>query len=221
MKNKGITLVALIITIIIMMILVGVTVSIVINSNLLGRAKQAGDELEAAYERDQNYGDNFQINIAGTMYNVLEYPNGGGETDNPDLAKLQAFYTAETPEAALAIIPDANTSIEVTDYYGNTIFITYNTKHYIVNQNTMNVTELPSSRFVFIGDGDGLDIIEYGADTTTWGEFIGSSYNSSYGFSIDDVNITKGSPWLLFYNGNLVETSDYLINGATYTWGAF
>ncbi len=39
-KNQGITLVALIITIIIMLILVGVVVTVVIQSDLLGTAKK-------------------------------------------------------------------------------------------------------------------------------------------------------------------------------------
>jgi Tfp pilus assembly protein PilE len=45
-KNQGITLIALIITIIIMLILVGVVVQVVIQSDLLGTAKNAGDEYE-------------------------------------------------------------------------------------------------------------------------------------------------------------------------------
>lgn len=45
-KNQGITLIALIITIIIMLILVGVVVQVVIQSDLLGTAKNAGNEYE-------------------------------------------------------------------------------------------------------------------------------------------------------------------------------
>ena len=45
-KNHGITLIALIITIIVMLILVGVVVTVVIQSDLLGTAKNAGDEYE-------------------------------------------------------------------------------------------------------------------------------------------------------------------------------
>ena len=39
-KNKGITLIALIITIIVMLILVAVTIRILIDSGLIGKAKQ-------------------------------------------------------------------------------------------------------------------------------------------------------------------------------------
>ena len=43
MKNqKGITLVALIVTIIVMLILVAVSVTILVNSNLIGHAEKAG-----------------------------------------------------------------------------------------------------------------------------------------------------------------------------------
>ena len=47
-EQKGITLVALIITIIVMLILVGVTVSVVINSNLIGEANTAKESWQGA-----------------------------------------------------------------------------------------------------------------------------------------------------------------------------
>jgi len=49
-ENKGITLVALIITIIVMMILVAVSVAIIIKSDLLGTAKSSG----TAYRENMN-----------------------------------------------------------------------------------------------------------------------------------------------------------------------
>ena len=64
-KNQGITLVALIITIIIMLILVGVVVQVVIQSDLLGTAKNAGDEYKAAYEKESS--------ISGVTINGKEY----------------------------------------------------------------------------------------------------------------------------------------------------
>ena len=64
-KNQGITLVALIITIIIMLILVGVVVTVVIQSDLLGTAKNAGDEYKAAYEKESG--------ISGVTINGKEY----------------------------------------------------------------------------------------------------------------------------------------------------
>ena len=64
-KNQGITLIALIITIIVMLILVGVVVTVVIQSDLLGTAKNAGDEYKAAYEKESS--------IRGVTINGKEY----------------------------------------------------------------------------------------------------------------------------------------------------
>ena len=73
-KERGITLIALIITIIIMLILVAVTISIVINSGIIGKAQKAKQDTTAAYESEARLGDN--LNIEGTMYNGIdEYLN--------------------------------------------------------------------------------------------------------------------------------------------------
>ena len=70
LKNKsGITLIALIITIIVMLILVGVVVTVVIQSNLLGTAKTAGDKYKTAYEEESNMS---QIEINGKKYDSIE-----------------------------------------------------------------------------------------------------------------------------------------------------
>ena len=52
-KNKGITLLALIITIVIMLILVAVSVNIIINSNIIGQAEKAAKGYKTAYEQEQ------------------------------------------------------------------------------------------------------------------------------------------------------------------------
>ena len=66
--KKGITLIALIITIIVMLILVGVSIEIVVNSNLLNTAKSAGEQTEAKYEEDKTFGDS--ITIDGKDYYI-------------------------------------------------------------------------------------------------------------------------------------------------------
>ena len=53
-KNKGITLIALIITIIVMLILVGVSVSILINSNLIGAAEKTATAYDEARRKEAN-----------------------------------------------------------------------------------------------------------------------------------------------------------------------
>lgn len=52
-QNKGITLIALVITIIVMLILVAVTINLVINGGLFGYAKEAIEETNAAMEHDK------------------------------------------------------------------------------------------------------------------------------------------------------------------------
>ena len=68
-KEKGITLIALIITIIVMLILVGVVVTVVIQSNLLGTAKTAGDKYKTAYENESNMSE---VTINGEKYASIE-----------------------------------------------------------------------------------------------------------------------------------------------------
>jgi len=89
-KNKGITLVALIITIIVMMILVGVSVSMVINSDLLGTAKGAGTKFRSNMDYEESMGTG-QVQIGNdTMSNYISSINGGNggqggntEVENP------------------------------------------------------------------------------------------------------------------------------------------
>ncbi len=75
MKKNGITLIALIITIIVMLILVGVTVNIAFNNGLFGKTREARDGTQKAIEKEQlmsavigtadNRGD-LQVNLAGS-----------------------------------------------------------------------------------------------------------------------------------------------------------
>ena len=88
-KEKGITLIALIITIIVMLILVGVVVTVVIQSNLLGTAKTAGDKYKTAYEEESNMS---QIEINGKKYDSIEDYLAGVEK----LPDIEAGVRAET-----------------------------------------------------------------------------------------------------------------------------
>ena len=66
---KGITLIALIITIIIMLILVAITINVVINSGLIGSAKNATQQTRTAYEEEANLS---KIKIEDKEYNSIE-----------------------------------------------------------------------------------------------------------------------------------------------------
>ena len=68
-RNKGITLIALIITIIVMLILVAVSVNILIKSNLIGTAEKATNKYKTASEEESKGG---VIEIDGKKYNSIE-----------------------------------------------------------------------------------------------------------------------------------------------------
>lgn len=75
MKNqKGITLVALVITIIIMLILVGVTITVALQGNLFDTAKNAAKDTQNAANEEKNLA-NGQIIINGNPVNIEEYAN--------------------------------------------------------------------------------------------------------------------------------------------------
>ena len=86
MKNKkGITLIALIITIIVMLILVGVTINIVLNGGLFDTTKDASAQKEKTLLYDQvvsamNVTDNGNINVKGTYEDAKEILTAQGKT---------------------------------------------------------------------------------------------------------------------------------------------
>ena len=96
-KEKGITLIALIITIIVMLILVGVVVTVVIQSNLLGTAKTAGDKYKTAYEDESNMSE---VTINGEKYASIEdYIN-----NNP-MSSIKINITIIVIISAISVIP--------------------------------------------------------------------------------------------------------------------
>ena len=74
MKNqKGITLIALIITIIVMLILVAVTISMAVNGGLFGYAGNAASETKTALEDEKNLGDgSVEATIDGYSFSSME-----------------------------------------------------------------------------------------------------------------------------------------------------
>lgn len=68
-KNKGITLIALIITIIVMLILVAVSINLLIKSNLIGNAEKATNAYKTATEEEANGG---KIKIGDIEYDSID-----------------------------------------------------------------------------------------------------------------------------------------------------
>ena len=72
-KNKGITLIALIITIIVLLILAGISISALTNQGLFGKAKDAGDRTTKAQLKEE-------ISLAIQEIQVEEIPRGNSVT---------------------------------------------------------------------------------------------------------------------------------------------
>ena len=89
-KNKGITLIALIITIVIMLILVAVSVNVLINSNIIGQAEKAAKGYKTAYEQEAN---GREIEINGKKYGSVEEYLAGKEK----LPEIEAGTRATEP----------------------------------------------------------------------------------------------------------------------------
>ena len=126
-KERGITLIALIITIIIMLILVAVTVSIIINSGIIGKAQTGTQETRRAYDEESRIGET--INVDGVEYTLDEYLNSlnedggllGAPKDKNGL--VIASGTDTTPflpdDTSEITNNDLNTGLTVKDSNGN------------------------------------------------------------------------------------------------------
>ena len=92
-NNKGITLVALIITIVVMLILVAVSVNVLIKSNLIGIAEKTADKYNKVAEEEGNSGT---IEIGGKKYNSIEdYIKKNGATEDENLPDIAAGVRAD------------------------------------------------------------------------------------------------------------------------------
>ena len=108
-KNQGITLIALIITIIVMLILVAVTIQVVINSGLLKTAGDAVSDYKNAQEQESNLNE-VEVNGYNSIEEYLESINGG----NPPI---------DPPPTTIGSGDKASTTTEYEDSNGNTAVI--------------------------------------------------------------------------------------------------
>ncbi len=136
-KNDGITLIALIITIIVMLILVAVSISILINSGLIGKAKEAGSKTQSAYEEEQRLGDS--LNINGVVYNSIDEIVGTTSLDSGDQTPNTTWqdnvnYTLDEQTHTLTLVKNDTSRTDI--YNGDVIIkekaiingVEYNTK---------------------------------------------------------------------------------------------
>ena len=110
-ENRGITLIALVITIIILLILAGISISALTQTGLFGKAKQAKEKSEAAQNLENETLKDYESK-------VNEYLTGNGEEKTVTLAsKVEpGDYVTYTPTSAST---DAILE-ELAEYSGNT-----------------------------------------------------------------------------------------------------
>ena len=73
--QKGITLIALVITIIVMLILAAVSITMAVNGGLFNYARNAKTETEAARDAEQNLGSGY-VSIGGTEKSIDDWVSG-------------------------------------------------------------------------------------------------------------------------------------------------
>jgi len=145
-KTKGITLVALIITIIVMLILVGVSIQVVINSNLIGTAQDAADRTETAYAEEGNMS---KVKINGQEYNTIEKYlelSGVAVGDYVNYTPAGTAYTTKYTDSVQQ---------KYSGYTSNQEVYLQNTKWRILNINADGSIDLISEKEVYIGNTSG------------------------------------------------------------------
>ena len=102
-REKGITLIALIITIVVMLILVAVSINVLVNSNLIGHAEKTGEAYAGAIKNEENFGNN------GITVNGKDFSN---YIPLPEIAAGER--ASETSKYQTAVIPKGFTVSNAT-----------------------------------------------------------------------------------------------------------
>ncbi len=112
-KQKGITLVALVITVIILLILAGVVISVVVNNDLIGISKEAAEETQIQAIRETIMAEIIVLRLEAIENNTkLDFtPNGSSWNDLN--AKLPEGWHI-TPTAASQLSKSKNIKIAST-----------------------------------------------------------------------------------------------------------
>ena len=227
-ENKGITLIALIITIVIMLILVAVSVNVLINSNIIGQAEKAAKGYKIAHEQESNIG---QVTIGGKTYNSIEdylAEQGPKEhnfqyTDN-SLAELKceceeckkANSTGRIYKIGQQIkLTDSDTLLTDTSTATGTEWVVFGREDSNKDgkYETLLITTLaPSTEKLKLGEGGNKT---KSADAYNTGkEQIEAKVKEIYGndvraMTIDDVNKTLGYTPVggMYYDGSQLQTT--------------
>ena len=118
--NKGITLIALVITIIVMLILVGVTISMAVNGGLFEYAGRAATKTNKAMQEEQDLA-NGGVTVGGWYYNTVEdYLNNTPSEKNYEVIGEEI----EVENGDFKYVKLQNGGIQITRYIGSSEEVT-------------------------------------------------------------------------------------------------
>lgn len=226
MKNeKGISLIVLVITIIVMVILAGAVIITLENTNLIKHSKQATNKTNYAQEltrleviKNGILTDNLG-KITLDEY-VTELTNkgivDGNVTDNADGSKT--VKTTSGAEVKLTQDGPRNILIEIAGYTeGNNTSSGNNQSGNTSQGGSGSTTNIITFTIEHIEAGIEVTITQEAEEGMTWGEWVESSYNTSeYGFEVYNNKIKASNLRNLYYGGIAINQADVIINGNTY-----
>ena len=100
MKNKGVTLISLVVTIIVLLILAGITIGTIFNDNgIIKKAQEAANATEEAAKNDQ-------AAINGLLNEMDSIINGIGGGNVPVIGSIKGKITWSTGSATLTLTAD-------------------------------------------------------------------------------------------------------------------
>ena len=193
MKNRGITLIALIITIIVMLILVAVTISMAVNGGLFGYAGNAAKDTELAKQDEQKLGGG-QIKVDDKKYNSPEDFIKGIEADPDYSSSLLDPSTGVLTKNAI-YTDSNNATVEIPKGFG-----------VVENYNVINQGLVISDKFDSNGNSIGNEFVwipveftKTNADTNNNGlddGFESVFYRSSWSNNARGTNYTTGNTYM-------------------------
>ena len=175
-KEQGITLIALVITIVVMLVLVGVTVTSIINSDLISKAKETGAQTKEASEAEPGQADDLMNSALGLIDNDIEtlrefFSKG------PYVVGWVSNYLNENIEP----IPDAPTSIKHLGSGDFGDYFAYNGKIYLVeigdNSYGDVILKNYSDQFTTIALQNNTLLID---GNESWIQYAGTSYRLNF-----------------------------------------
>ena len=214
-KNTGITLVALVITIIILLILAGISISSLTNSGLFENAKLAEERTKNAQEKENSilseYADlinQYAKGITWTMNEETGEITGGGKTLHVgDYVNYQAKVTNATDEQLTALNTQLNTYSGATDNALANEALEWRVLD-VVNGQIRLISATPTTKTISLCGEDGYNNAVYLIDNA-----CKTLYNSSYASKVQNLKIEDIEKYLTYdytqFENGFVDTKKY------------